>query len=99
MLLESIKLHIIFSSKIKVAVSPFVHTMSELSDRNSSPGFDSKSDMIRWFNYWLKDDSTSKITDESDVTLFIRISLTTGFYRYETQWPIPQKQKKSNVLI
>jgi len=37
--------------------------------------------------------------DESDITLFIPITLTTGCYRYETQWPIPQKQKKSNVLI
>jgi len=77
------------SPKIEVAVGPFVHSMPEYSNRNPGPSYDGKAEMVRWFNYWLKDDSQhSDILEEPDITLFIRTSLTTGTYRYESQWPI-----------
>lgn len=81
-----------------MVVGPFVHAMPEYSSRNPGPGFDGRGDMIRWFNYWLKDDNTSDILDEPDLTLFIRTSLTTGFYRYEPEWPIPRQQRHRMYL-
>lgn len=68
--------------------------MPEYSNRNPGPGFDGKAEMVRWFNHWLRDESenSSDILNEPDITLFIRTSLTTGTYRYEPQWPIPQQQ-------
>jgi predicted acyl esterase len=81
------------SPKIKVVVGPFVHAMPEYSNRNPGPGFDSKAEMVRWFNHWLRDENdTSNLMKEPDVTLFIRTSLTTGFYRYEPQWPIARQK-------
>jgi uncharacterized protein len=81
------------SPKIKVVVGPFVHAMPEYSNRNPGPGFDSKAEMVRWFSHWLKDDNqNSDIIDEPDITFFIRTSLTTGIYRYESQWPIARQQ-------
>src|SRR5271163_2002709 len=78
---------------MKVVVGPFVHSMPEDSDRNPGPGFDGKAEMVRWFSHWLKDDNQhSDIVDEPDITLFIRTSLTTGTYRYESQWPIDRQQ-------
>ncbi|CAM4797759.1 unnamed protein product [Rotaria magnacalcarata] len=79
------------SPKIKVVVGPFVHAMPEFSTRNPGPGYDGTAEMIRWFNHWLKDnDDSDDILNEPDITLFVRTSLTTGTYRYESHWPIPQ---------
>jgi predicted acyl esterase len=83
---------------MKVVVGPFAHAMPEYSYRNPGPGFDGKGDMIRWFDYWLKDDNDSAIMHEPDITLFIRTSLTTGFYRYEPEWPIP-RQKNHRMFL
>ncbi len=83
------------SPKIKVVVGPFVHAMPENVNRNPGPGFDSKAEMVRWFNYWLKDENENDdILVEPDITLFIRTSLTTGTYRYEPQWPIPRQRTR-----
>jgi predicted acyl esterase len=79
---------------MKVVVGPFAHAMPEHTNRNPGPGFDGKGDMIRWFNYWLKDENNTGIMDEPDITLFIRTSLTTGVYRYEPQWPIPRQKTR-----
>ena len=80
---------------MKVVIGPFVHAMPEYTNRNPGPGFDSKAEMVRWFNYWLKDDDEANdILNEPDVTLFIRTSFTTGIYRYEHQWPIPRQQTR-----
>ena len=80
---------------MKVVIGPFVHAMPEYTNRNPGPGFDSKAEMVRWFNYWLKDEGEKDdILNEPDITLFIRTSLTTGVYRYEHQWPIPRQQKR-----
>lgn len=50
--------------------------------------------MIRWFNYWLRDNyNDTSIMSEPDFVLFIRTSLTTGFYRYETEWPIRRQRQ------
>ncbi|CAF1438074.1 unnamed protein product [Didymodactylos carnosus] len=69
--------------------------MPEYSNRNPGPGFDGKAEMVRWFNHWLKDDNeNSDIMNEPDITLFIRTSLTTGTYRYESQWPIARQQTR-----
>ncbi|CAF3763545.1 unnamed protein product [Rotaria socialis] len=81
------------SSKIKVVVGPFVHAMPDASHRNPGPGYDGKAEMVRWFNHWLKDnDETNDIMDEPDITLFMRTSLTTGAYRYESEWPITRRK-------
>ena len=72
--------------------------MPEHNLRNPGPGFDGKGDMIRWFNYWLKDDNTTDIYSEPDLTFFIRTSLTTGFYRYELEWPI-SRQKTTRMFF
>lgn len=83
------------SPKIKVVVGPYVHAMPESSNRNPGPGFDGKAEMVRWFDYWLKDeyeDDDCNILNEPDITLFIRKSLTKGFYRYERHWPVPRQQ-------
>ncbi len=83
------------SPKIKVVVGPFVHAMPEYANRNPGPGFDSKAEIVRWFNHWLKDDNENDdILNEPDITLFIRTSLTTGTYRYEPQWPIPRQRTR-----
>ena len=67
--------------------------MPEYSNRNPGPGFDGKAEMVRWFSYCLKDGNQhSDIVDESDITLFIRTSLTTGTYQYESEWPIARQQ-------
>ncbi|CAF3555506.1 unnamed protein product, partial [Rotaria sp. Silwood2] len=67
--------------------------MPEYSNRHPGPGFDGKAEMVRWFNYWLKDDNeNSDIISEPDITLFIRTSLTTGTYRYESQCPITRQR-------
>ena len=69
--------------------------MPEYANRNPGPGFDSKAEMVRWFNYWLKDESDKdEILNEPDITLFIRTGLTTGIYRYEPQWPIPRQRTR-----
>jgi predicted acyl esterase len=86
------------SPKMKVVFGPYVHAMPEDSDRNPGPGFDGKGDMIRWFDHWLKDSNDSDIMDEPDITLFIRTSLTTGFYRYESEWPIPRQKTRRMFL-
>ncbi len=81
------------SPKIKVVVGPFVHAMPEYSNRNPGPGFDGKAEMVRWFNHWLRDENeNSDIMNEPDITIFVRTSLTTGTYRYESQWPIARQQ-------
>ncbi|CAF1147732.1 unnamed protein product [Rotaria sordida] len=81
------------SSKIKVVIGPFAHAMPEYSYRNPGPGYDGKAELVRWFNYWLKDDDQySDILDEPDITLFMRTSLTTGNYRYEPKWPIARQR-------
>jgi predicted acyl esterase len=83
------------SPKIKVVVGPFVHAMPEYSSRNPGPGFDGKAEMVRWFNHWLRDENyNSDIMNEPDITLFIRTSLTTGSYRYESQWPIARQHTR-----
>jgi predicted acyl esterase len=80
------------SPKMKVVVGPFVHAMPE-DKRNPGPGFDGKAEMVRWFNHWLRDENeTSSMVSEPDITLFVRTSLTTGAYRYESQWPIARQQ-------
>jgi predicted acyl esterase len=67
--------------------------MPEYSNRNPGPGFDGKAEMVRWFNHWLRDENeNSDIMNEPDITLFIRTSLTTGSYRYESQWPIAEQR-------
>ena len=67
--------------------------MPEYSNRNPGPGFDGKAEMVRWFNHWLRDENeNSDIMNEPDITLFIRTSLTTGTYRYVSQWPIAGQQ-------
>lgn len=81
-----------------MVVGPFVHAMPDYVDYHPGPGFDGRGDMIRWFNYWLKGDNTSYIIDEPDLTFFIRTSLTTGFYRYEPEWPIPRQQRRRMFL-
>ena len=86
------------SPKIKVLVGPFVHAMPESINRNPGPGFDGKGDMVRWFNYWLKDINDTNIISEPDITLFIRTNLTTGFYRYESEWPI-SRQKNHRLFL
>lgn len=87
------------SPKIKVTIGPFVHAMPENVNRHPGPGFDGKAEMVRWFNYWLKDDkNNTEIMNEPEITLFIRTSLTTGYYRYENQWPIPRQQIKRMYL-
>jgi predicted acyl esterase len=83
------------SPKIKVVVGPFVHAMPEYSNRNPGPGFDGKAEMVRWFNHWLRDgNKNSDIMNEPKITLFIRTSLTTGTYRYESQWPITRQRTR-----
>ncbi|CAF1046812.1 unnamed protein product [Rotaria sordida] len=85
----------ILSPKIKIVIGPFVHAMPENTNRNPGPGFDSMDEMIRWFNYWLKDNNRNNdILNEPDITLFIRRNLTTGSYRYEPQWTIPRQRIK-----
>lgn len=80
---------------MKVVVGPFVHAMPDAVNRHPGPGFDSKAEMVRWFNHWLGDASQdSDIISEPDLTLFIRSSLTTGTYRYEPRWPIPELQTR-----
>jgi predicted acyl esterase len=80
---------------MKVVIGPFVHAMPEYANRNPGPGFDSKAEAVRWFNYWLKDEGDKdEILNEPDITLFIRTSLTTGIYRYEPQWPIPRQRTR-----
>lgn len=67
--------------------------MPEYSYRHPGPGYDGQAEMVRWFSYWLKDDDQySDIINEPDITLFMRTSLTTGNYRYESQWPIAGQQ-------
>ncbi|CAF3823431.1 unnamed protein product [Rotaria sp. Silwood1] len=81
------------SPKIKIVIGPFAHAMPENTNRHPGPGFDSLAEMVRWFNYWLKDnDRNNDILNETDITLFIRTNLTTGNYRYEPQWPIPRQR-------
>lgn len=73
--------------------------MPEYSNRNPGPGFDGRGDMIRWFDHWLKDaNDSAEVMDEPDITLFIRTSLTTGFYRYEPEWPI-SRQKSYRMFL
>ena len=67
--------------------------MPEYSNRNPGPGFDGKAEIVRWFNHWLRDENENNaLMKEPDITLFIRTSLTTGAYRYESQWPIARQQ-------
>ncbi|CAF1180352.1 unnamed protein product [Adineta steineri] len=81
------------SPKIKVVIGPFVHAMPEYSNRNPGPSFDGKAEMVRWFNHWLRDENEKNdLINEPDITLFIRTSLTTGTYRYESQWPIGRQR-------
>ncbi|CAF4791458.1 unnamed protein product [Rotaria sp. Silwood1] len=81
------------SPKIKIVIGPFAHAMPENTNRHPGPGFDSLAEMVRWFNYWLKDnDRNNDILNEPDITLFIRTNLTTRNYRYEPQWPIPRQR-------
>ncbi|CAF4324014.1 unnamed protein product [Rotaria sp. Silwood2] len=81
------------SPKIKVTIGPFVHAMPENVNRHPGPSFDGKAEMIRWFNYWLKDDKNgTEIMKEPEITLFVRTGLTTGHYRYETEWPIARQE-------
>lgn len=78
---------------MKVVIGPFGHAMPEYSHRHRGPGYDGKAEMVRWFNYWLKDDvDKDDIMDEPDITLFMRTSLNNGSYRYESQWPIARRQ-------
>lgn len=87
------------SSKIKVVVGPFAHAMPELAYRHPGPGYDGKAEMVRWFNHWLKDnDESNDLMEEPDITLFIRTSYTTGFYRYENEWPIARRQIRRMFL-
>ena len=37
---------------------------------------------------------TNDILNEPDITLFIRTNLTTGHYRYESQWPIARQRTR-----
>jgi predicted acyl esterase len=74
--------------------------MPENANRNPGPGFDSKAEMVRWFNHWLKDDNDNDdIVNEPNITLFIRTSLMNGIYRYELQWPIPRQQVRRLYMI
>ncbi len=73
--------------------------MPEYSNRNPGPGFDGKAEMVRWFNHWLRDENeNSDIMNEPDITLFIRTSLTTGTYRYVSQWPIAGQQMRRMLM-
>lgn len=83
---------------MKVVLGPFVHAMPENTARNPGPGFDGYGDMIRWFDIWLKNDTETTVTNETDITLFIRTSLRTGTYRYLSSWPIPMQQKRRYFL-
>ncbi|CAF1203449.1 unnamed protein product, partial [Didymodactylos carnosus] len=92
-----------FSPKIKIVVGPFTHSMPE--DNQPGPGYDGNSEIVAWFDYWLKGQDTN-ILNEPDVTLFIRnTSLPPsarsenipGEWRYET-WPVEHSHLKRFYL-
>lgn len=67
--------------------------MPQYSHRIPEAAYDGQAEMVRWFDYWLRDgDQKSDIIQEPDITLYMRTSLTTGSYRYEPQWPIARRQ-------
>ena len=83
------------SPKRKVVVGPFVHAMPDAANRHPGPSFDSKAEMVRWFTHWLTENGqNSSMITEPDITLFIRSSLTTGTYQYESRWPIFRQQTR-----
>jgi len=46
-------------------------------------------ELLRWFNYWLKDDTSNGVLDEPLVKIFIRNG---EGLRYEHEWPLAQTQ-------
>jgi len=50
-----------------------------------------KTEMLRWYDYWLKDIDTG-IMDEPPVKLCIRSSVTECEWRFENEWPLARTQ-------
>ncbi|CAF1123380.1 unnamed protein product [Didymodactylos carnosus] len=85
-----------YSPKIKLVVGPFTHSAPE--DNSPGPGFDGKSDMVSWFDYWLKGHDTG-ILAEPDLTLFIRNGTSAGEYRYYDHWPLNKMKSKRFFMM
>tara|TARA_B100001250_G_scaffold165213_1_gene142236 strand:- start:22472 stop:24151 length:1680 start_codon:yes stop_codon:yes gene_type:complete len=61
-----------------------VHIGGHVDDYYSDRG---KHDMLRWYDYWLKDIDTG-IMDEPPVKLCIRTSISNCEWRFENEWPL-----------
>jgi putative CocE/NonD family hydrolase len=75
----------------KFLVGPWVHIFPNFSPLEQ---IDYMHDMIRWFDYWMKDKDTG-IMDEPPFSIYV---MGTGFWKYEREWPPRRAVKKTYHL-
>ena len=85
----------------RLLIGPWLHT----SPHNGPPGplLHIEHEMLRWWDYWLKDIDTGVMT-EAPVSMYVQKfdnpkgairETSSGFWRYEKEWPIRRTQEKS----
>ena len=80
----------------KVLIGPWLHVWPDVGV--PGPRIDHLHEMARWFAYWLKGEQNG-VMDEPPVAIYVQHydppqadrPLTSGFWRYETGWPLTRQ--------
>jgi hypothetical protein len=87
----------------RILIGPWLHGRPDSVP--PGPNIDIHHEMLRWWDYWLKGIDTG-IKNEPPVSLYIQKydppsamrEATTGFWRYEREWPITRRKEKTLYL-
>ncbi len=87
----------------KLIVGPWLHIAPDVG--LPGPRIDHLHEMVRFYDYWLKGINNG-VMDEPPITVYVQQfdtptaerKLTTGFWRYETTWPIERSRQVTYYL-
>ncbi len=77
----------------KLLIGPWLHARPDVGV--PGPRIDHLHEMVRWYDYWLKDIDNG-VMSEPPICIYVQEydppqadrPLTSGFWRYETSWPV-----------
>jgi putative CocE/NonD family hydrolase len=75
----------------RLVIGPWVHTWPSVTDVEP---IDYLSDMIRWFDHWLKS-RDNDIMKEPPLSIYV---MGGGFWKYEQEWPLSRAKKSDYYL-
>jgi len=95
----AIRMYENIKSPKRLLIGPWMHNRPDVGI--PGPKIHIAHEMLRWWDYWLKGIETG-VTKEPPISLYVQKfdkpagtrDQTSGFWRYEKEWPIKRRQEK-----